>query len=387
MRARLTKLRTDEKGMSFVFVGIGFLAFMAATTLTIDVGMFMTARSQAQNSADAGALSGATALYFNNFNDRTATGPAVQSSLSAARANTVMRGTVSVNAPDVTFPVGPTGLNNRVRVQVYRTAARANAVPTLIGSLFGVRTVDINADATAEASQANAETCIKPFTIPDKWIEKQTPPWDPTDTFDIYDSKGKPLANPDVYKGPNDPNYTGYNANTDKGLEIVLKANNGNNVTASFYNPWDLPGSVGASDYRNNIDTCNTALLHPGDAIPPENGNMVGPTKQGTDDLVNQDPGAYWDTTCNCVQGSDPKFGGKSPRVVVIPVYDPVAFADGQQHGKGITLDIVNFIGFFIEPMNGSDVRGRITPVAGLVDGNAGPAPSGSFPVSIRLVQ
>lgn len=49
MFARLTRLRTDESGMSFVFVGMGFLAFMAATTLTIDVGMFMTARSQAQN--------------------------------------------------------------------------------------------------------------------------------------------------------------------------------------------------------------------------------------------------------------------------------------------------------------------------------------------------
>ena len=34
----------------------GFMAFLAATTLAIDVGMYMVARSQAQNSADAGAL-------------------------------------------------------------------------------------------------------------------------------------------------------------------------------------------------------------------------------------------------------------------------------------------------------------------------------------------
>ena len=63
--------------MTFVFVGLGFMAFMAATTLAIDVGMFMTARSQAQNAADAGAMSGAVALYYNNFTDRSATGPAV----------------------------------------------------------------------------------------------------------------------------------------------------------------------------------------------------------------------------------------------------------------------------------------------------------------------
>mgnify|MGYP006177596745 CR=1 FL=1 len=31
---RLHHLRRDERGMSFVFVGVGFLAFVAATTLT-----------------------------------------------------------------------------------------------------------------------------------------------------------------------------------------------------------------------------------------------------------------------------------------------------------------------------------------------------------------
>ena len=53
------------------------MGFLAATTLAIDVGMFMTARSQAQNAADAGALAGAVALAFNDYNDRTTTGPAV----------------------------------------------------------------------------------------------------------------------------------------------------------------------------------------------------------------------------------------------------------------------------------------------------------------------
>ena len=54
----LRRLRDDERGMMFVFVGLGFLAFLAATMLAVDVGMLMTARAQAQNSADAGALGG-----------------------------------------------------------------------------------------------------------------------------------------------------------------------------------------------------------------------------------------------------------------------------------------------------------------------------------------
>src|SRR5262245_30411608 len=150
MRNRLLHLRRDERGMSFVFVGAGFMAFLAATTLAIDVGMFMTARSQAQNSADAGALAGATALVYNSFTDHSPGGPAVQSAINTARANTVMTGNVSVGPGDVQFEADPAGQVNRVKVTVYRTAARGNAIPTLIGVLFGVSRVDIGATATAE---------------------------------------------------------------------------------------------------------------------------------------------------------------------------------------------------------------------------------------------
>jgi Flp pilus assembly protein TadG len=385
----LRRLGRDERGMTFVFVGLSFVAFLAATTLAIDVGMFMTARSQAQNSADAGALAGATALAVDSFTDHTASGPAVQSAVTTALANQVIAHNVSIGPGDVQFLNGPSGLQNRVKVTVYRTAARSNSLPTLMGQLFGVSQVDVLATATAEASPANAEKCVKPFTIPDKWIEKQDPGgWTVNSTFDMYDNKGNLLANPDIYIGPNDPtNYTGYNAVRDRGLELTLKANNSTNITSSFYNPYDITGSVGANDYRNNIAGCNTALLHPGDTLPPENGNMVGPTKQGMDALVAQDPGAYWDTACNCVQGSSyPE--GRSPRITIIPVYDPIAFANGAQHGKNITLTFTNFIGFFLEPLTGAgEVKGRITPVAGLMDSNAGPAPASAFPYVIRLVQ
>ncbi len=57
---------TDERGLVLVFAGMGMMAFLAATMLALDVGMVMTARGQAQNSADAGALAGAVALVFND---------------------------------------------------------------------------------------------------------------------------------------------------------------------------------------------------------------------------------------------------------------------------------------------------------------------------------
>src|SRR5262249_16713362 len=191
MLKRLRNLCFDERGMSFAFVGVGLMTFMAATTLAVDVGMFMTARTQAQTPADAGALGGVTALVYNNWNDRTASGPAVQSSMSASQQNTVMNGVVSVQPTDVTFPTDPFGQSNRVRVDVYRTTGRNNPVTTLLGSLLGMSTIDIAATATAEASPAGGMTCVKPFIIPDKWIENTNPPWDMnTSTYDRYDNQG-----------------------------------------------------------------------------------------------------------------------------------------------------------------------------------------------------
>ena len=381
MRNHLKRLYRDERGISFIFVGMGFMAFLSATTLAIDVGMFMTARSQAQNSADAGALAGATALAVNNFFDHSTSGPAVQSALTAAQANQVIAQTVSVKSADVEFLNNPTsGVQNRVKVTVYRTAARDNPIPTMMGRFFGVSQVDVLATATAEAAPANAETCLKPFTIPDKFIDNHDPGgWTPNSDFN-------PAT--DVYIGPSDPvNYTGFNGTRDKGLEMTLKANNTSKAVSSYYNPYDLPGSIGAADYRNNIATCNPAKVHPNDILPPENGNMVGPTAQGMADLIAQDPNAYWDTSCQCVQGSAFPFG-RSPREVVIPVFDPLAFANGASSGKNIVQDFTNFIGFFIEPLTGAgEVKGRIIPISGLIDGSAGPAPAGSFPYVIRLVQ
>src|SRR6187551_437259 len=118
---RLRKFATDESGFSLVFVGLGGLALVGASMLAIDVGMLMTARSQAQNSADAGALAGATALLYDSFSDHSAGGPAVTSAIRASQTNNVMSGQVSVGPSDVEFLTGPkTGQVDRVKVSVRR---------------------------------------------------------------------------------------------------------------------------------------------------------------------------------------------------------------------------------------------------------------------------
>src|SRR5256885_1607448 len=100
MATNLWETRRSERGMSLIIVGAGFMALMAASMLAIDVGMLMTARSQSQNAADAGALAGAVALALNDYADHSPTGPAVKGAIAAAKANVVMGAQGSVEAPD-----------------------------------------------------------------------------------------------------------------------------------------------------------------------------------------------------------------------------------------------------------------------------------------------
>ena len=402
MRTWLQKMRRDERGMAIVYVAMGFMAFFAASMLAIDVGQLMTARTQAQTAADAGALAGATALVFNSFTDQSASGPAVSGAISTAQSNTIIGGMPSVTPADVTFPYDATTASfDQVQVTVYRTVARGNPLATLIATYFGMPTADITATATAAAIPATTENCVLPFTIPDKWIEQQcatqTCPWAPTDSFDLFASSGNKantgtaLPNPDIYIPPGQPGATGYSPATDVGLELTLKPSNQNQVTPSFYNAWDIDGITGASAYSTNISSCNSTYTDLFQNMTPETGNMVGPTKQGTQSLVDQDPNAYWDTTCNggsgCVKGGDPQFK-ISPRVRTVPLYNPILYAQDQHSGKSWpTLQIVNYIGFFIESVDGAGaVTGRITPVIGGFNKGA-PIPTGGFARAIILVQ
>jgi Flp pilus assembly protein TadG len=383
---RIERVRQDESGMTYVFIGLSMMAFVGASMLAIDIGMMMTARSQAQNSADAGALAGAIALVNDSWTDRTPTGPAVTNAILAAKANSVMGKNVDVKPADVQFPNDPAGEPNRVKVTVYRSASRGNPVSTLIARYFGMAQVDIAATATAEASDANAMTCVKPFTIPDKWIEKQTPPWDGTDTYDAYNNKGVPLANPDIYIPADQPGYTGYNQETNRGQALTIRAATGNNITVSFYFSIDLykPPITGGAAYDWNIANCNTTSYYWGDLLQQEPGAMAGPTISGSDLLIARDPGAYWDTATNTVKGS---AYGHSPRTFPIPLYDPIYYDSGKRNGRTADLKTANWIGFFLESTQGNGLNGRIVPIAGIRDRNGGPAPVGLNPKAIRLVQ
>ncbi|MGH9147874.1 MAG: hypothetical protein ACRD1Q_14280, partial [Vicinamibacterales bacterium] len=321
--------------------------------------------------------------------------PAVQNALEAATRNQVMGANVSVTPEDVTFPLGPTGADNRVNVRVFRTGARGNPLATIVGGFFGVDTANMEATATAEASPANAMTCVKPFIIPDKWREMTDPPFDAlSSTFEMYDNKENPLPNPDVYIGAHDKaNYTGYNQEADRGRQMIIRAGSGNNINPTFYfslaigvSGEDSPGGLtGGAAYEWNIANCNTTIITIGQIVIQEPGNMVGPTIAGAEELIALDPGARWDGGENKVVGS--AFpAGKSPRTFPIPLYDPIFYAEGKHNGRYADFKVANYIGYFLEQAGGNQLLGRIFPIAGIMKSGV-PVPAAAFPVVIRLVE
>jgi len=223
--------------------------------------------------------------------------------------------------------------------------------------------------------------------IPDRWIERNTPA---NTTYDEFTSKGAVMPDADSYVALRpypDPNtdYTGYTTAKDTGTLLTLRAGTGANVNPSFYFSWKMPGDTGGSFYSDNIANCNQSVIVRGTKIIQEPGNMVGPTVQGIQALVDKDPGAYFEPKpgCNCVKGS---AFAVSPRVFPIPLYDPHLYEEGKANGRVADFQIANFLGFFAERPQGNSIPGRITQIVGLVAPGT-PAPANSFAKAIRLVQ
>jgi len=380
MLTRIHRLGRDERGISIIFVSIGITAFVAATTLAVDVGMLMNARAQAQTSADAGALAGATALAFNDFSNRSSSGPAVQSAMNAALANQVVGAPVSILASDVTFPTSPTGTNDRIQVNVFRTAERGDPVATMIARVFGVNSADIKATAVAEAVLANSESCVKPWALPDKWTEKQTPGWDVTDTFNAF--TGSPSILPDQFRQVTQTTYTGYGAGQ-IGMPMQIAKDDAFTLEADRFLSIRMPGSLGDDDFLANIENCNSSKLTLGDSMTIEGGATAQHIIDGANYLIGLDSSASWNTATHTVVSSH----NPSPRVIVMPLYEPLYFQQGVRTGNYTQVRISNFIGFFIDHVEASKVVGYVMPTLGTAPTNGTAAPVGAFARAVRLVQ
>ena len=397
-----------ERGAILIQVGLLLLVVSAFAMFVVDYGVLWVSRNQAQNSADSGALAGAIALAFDDFDDRTDTGPAKVAARTFALNNGIWG-----EEPDVVmetdvrfysdapaeFPASCAN-DDCIRVDVYRNQTRFNPLPTFFGWLVGVNEQGVRATAIAQTAAGNASNCLKPWAVLDKWAESQG-------VFDPITSDFDPVTVPkDVYIAPTEGNTgTSYTLKDDLGKKVMLKVGDPSNSKEKFGAGWFSPvdlGGVGGRTYRDNISGCVGVTYAVGSILSVENGNMIGPTDQGVGDLLALDPDAKWDSVekkviDSCVGPpytcSKPGYS-TSPRLVALPIidtqmaYDEV-HNDGKPKGAGnMTVKIVAILGFFVEGMDGKDVVGYLATKPDLRVANGGGVnPGAAFLQTIQLVR
>jgi hypothetical protein len=394
----------DERGATLVLVAVVMVALCGLVALAVDVGMGYTAKIEAQRTADSGALAGASA--FLEYLASDAVGPAEARAYDFALRNDIRN--IPVDSSEVTVQVLPDSFKVRVWVQ-------RQSIGTWFARLIGFDRFDVLAEAAAQATEAGAARCLKPFAVPDMWYDAD----DDTDHDDVWDDGEEWVlgSNPDdryiPFQGPDAADAasaTGYGSgfrtdyDHDYGRQINLKMPDPQSeyvMSPGVFLPWRLPvdedqeeceqGGGGGQDsggavYRQNICQCNNSLVELNTDYEIEPGNMIGPTAQGMDELIAEDPDAWWDPTLGengGIQGSDFGDGWSSPRVIKIALFDPSLL-----DGSGMqTIQFNNFALMFIE-----DQASPQDPVVGrflyYVDGeeSAGPT-NGSLVRYLRLVE
>ncbi|HEX7780016.1 MAG TPA: hypothetical protein VF424_12280, partial [Vicinamibacterales bacterium] len=152
----------------------------------------------------------------------------------------------------------------------------------------------------------------------------------------------------------------------------------------------------GAQCYKSAISGCAGGTWKIGDMVPKENGNMVGPTNQGTQDLIDLDPLAGWDpinkqiiNSCanpanyTCTQPG----WNMSPRVVAVPIFDLELYMATGGPGNG-TVKIVNILGFFVDSYSNGTVTGYLINKKGSYNSSApGVAGPTSFLKTVILIR
>jgi Flp pilus assembly protein TadG len=419
MTARRLSGDDGEQGTVLVQVAVALLALLALSAFVVDYGVMWASRGQAQTAADSGALAGAMSLAFDSPTDLA--GARARAIAMAAR-NRVWGQAPSVTDGDVTFPACPPGApgppDTCVKVDVFRNQARGNALPTFFGPLAEIENQGVRATATAQITTGNATDCLRPWAVADKWEEHwengkaSIAPWTPDSTFDKYDDKGNldpKVTIPDVYRPPTatDPGtgFTPFDADGNPtayyGLEMTLKNGDSKaNLSSGWFLGLNLPDgngnpTNGGSTYRDNIANCNPHVFAIGDTIEVESkqGDMVGPTKQGVQDLMALDNNAKWNTSTKSIDNScapgvcgDLKYHASSPRIVPVALFNLDAFFAGTPNGKS-EIPIANIMGFFVEGMSGKDVLGRLVAIPGTSKGTSSLPTSSSFMRQVLLVR
>ncbi len=386
MTKRRMARKSSERGISLFIVAAAMVVILGLAALAIDLVSLYLGRSEAQRSADAAALAGATIFVTAGCTSGTSGCSSTQTAatneaISVGNKNLVGGVNPGIQTSDVTFNFAVPG-DPRITVTVQRTAARGNPMPTFFANIFGISTVDVSATATAEAYNPSGTNgppvgtfCVKPWLMPN-CDPLHLLPSNPLCTG----APGGYLIDPTTLaiEHPGPVSQGGV-----VGQLLTIKPGSPGQATApSQFFPVILPpgtapaecptcsiggGTGGASLYRQNIECCNSKIFSCGAVtLQPETGNVVGPTTQGIDCLIHQQPNGTGQDILNTNVSPFTILGGpnnpnpalrgqlitSSDSIVTAPIFDGTQLCPGQSCPASVNANIIGFMQIFIQGEN-----------------------------------
>jgi hypothetical protein len=381
-----------QRGNTLLMVAVSMTVILGLASLGVDLISFYAARSEAQRSADAAALAGAT---FWSRSGCTSGGSgcsgfqtgAMSAAIDVGNQNLIAGVSPNIQPSDVSWPVSPVPNSNpQISVTVQRTAARGNALPTFFAKILGFSSVDVSATATAEAYNPGStgptvgNLCVKPWLISDAIATASA--LGTTLTIDAAGGLGT--------------------------IPVILPSG-----TVSS----ECPTCSSANDdpYQQSIQCCNTRKITCGSVnLPVAGGTLKQDTRDGVKCLIHKTNGSAQDSitgnspfTITGGSGNpNPALRGQtitsSDSLVTVPVYNASSLSLIPCSGKGkekddgggegancsVTADITGFMQLFVTDVNNDkgSVQGMPINISSCGGNNTVITGGGLSPVAVRLV-
>ena len=414
----------NRRGATIVVAALSTAAILAVGAISVDLAMLFKMRVDAQRTADAAALAGASA-YLEQAST-LARDSAFTRAFRFVSANYIGGTEIDISEQDtmqagVNWTIDSKEAKVEFAPAIYRVrvTVRRPVAPTLFARILGINGTPIGAFAAAEATNAGGAKCVKPLAIADTWEDATSD----TDGNDFWDNGEEWQYGPDDYyepwdgeeiDEPGDPVETGYGSShrndngtwvRDYGRQLIIKPQNpqvDQVIKPGHFFAWDMPddpivtttcgnvGGSGAADYKHNICECNDAEVSLDQEYDVKPGNMVGPTKQAFNYLTNLDSKAVWvpgpGGVGGTVEGSDWANWRDSPRVIKVALYDP---AEEFKSGR-ISIKFNNIALMFVEDYKrpkGSSEDAVFARFLTFAQGSSTAGPGGPLAKVLRLVE
>lgn len=320
-----------SKGQIAVVLMIVMPVLLGVIGLGADVGVLYYNWVALQKAADAAALAGASQLTGDTATTSNST--VISTGTQYAQLN-------GMGKTNDTILVSPANDDKSVSVYLSRQ------VPYYFLQLIGLKTGKVAAKATAGILPTSGVCGAAPFGLPCR-----------------QNCNGNGCYGQNAAAGAGDSTcggaYTFDTSNLSAGTQVQLKSNQSITGVPGNWDPLAIGGN-GSSTYRSNIGHGEAQILHAGDSIATETGNIVGPTAQGFSDRGLSLP----DSTVATVPAAPyTTLSASDPHVIVVPLVD---FTAAGKNGK-TSVPVMDFVTLYVTGLVGNNntiVATVIPPVA-----------------------